>query len=203
MQWSCVNTEYSIHWVLHTPCTASSQDPLSPAPSQSLISSRTLLYSTLFIPTITSWPMKTVSAAVPPPYQSTACRSTTSKYSFNLDWSSPPSASPNLLHHGLQVHLWVQLGLSLQVHLSVTPSRPPNASPNPLDHCLQVHLWATRSRPPNASPNSLDYGLQVHLWVQLDLGLQVHLSITRSRPPNASRNPLDHGLQMHLWVTRS
>jgi len=47
-------TEYSIHWVLHTPRTASSQDWLSPAPSQSLSSQRTLLYSILYIPTITS-----------------------------------------------------------------------------------------------------------------------------------------------------
>jgi len=70
MPWSRVNTKNSLHWIQHTPSTAytaycihrvlhtlrtaSSQDPLSPAPSQSLISRRTMLYSILHIPTITS-----------------------------------------------------------------------------------------------------------------------------------------------------
>ena len=40
--------------------------------------------------------------------------------------SRPPSASPNSLDHSLQVHLWVQLDLGLQVHLqsrSITDSK--------------------------------------------------------------------------------
>jgi len=51
---STAYTEYCIHRVLHTPHTASSQDRLSPAPSQSLSSQWSLLYSILYIPTITS-----------------------------------------------------------------------------------------------------------------------------------------------------
>jgi len=51
---STVYTEYCIHRVLHTPSTASSQDPPSPAPSQSLIPRQIFLFSTLYIPTITS-----------------------------------------------------------------------------------------------------------------------------------------------------
>jgi len=54
MPWSRVNTEYSIQWVLHTPRTASCQHRLSPAPSESLISWQTMLYSILYIPTIMS-----------------------------------------------------------------------------------------------------------------------------------------------------
>jgi len=53
MPWSWFNTEYSIHRVLYPPSTASSQDSLSPAPSQSLIFWQTIVYSTLYIPTIT------------------------------------------------------------------------------------------------------------------------------------------------------
>jgi len=70
MAWSRVNTEYSInrvqhtpstayiehsiHWVLYWPHLTSSQDWLSPAPSQSLISWHTMLYSILYIRTIMS-----------------------------------------------------------------------------------------------------------------------------------------------------
>jgi len=100
----------------------------------------------------------------------------------------PPSASPNTLNHGLQVHLWV------------TRSKPPSVFPNLLDHGLQVHLQThsiktsncisefTRSWPPSASPNSLSHGLQVHFWVTL------------FQPPSASPNSLYHGFKVHLWV---
>jgi len=183
---STAYTEYSTHWVLHTPHTASSQDWLSPTPSQSLRSQRTMLYSILYIPTITSWTMNRVSAAVAPSSWSTASRSTTSKYSSNLDRSWPPSASSNSLDHGLQLHLWV------------TRSRPPSASPNSLDHGLQVHLSVSRSQPPSASPNSLNHGLQVHLWVQLDLGLQVHLETHTITASKCIPELLDHGLPVLL-----
>jgi len=124
--------------------------------------------------------------------------------------SRPPSASPNSVHHGLQVHP------------SLIRSWPPNASANSLDHrlhvhpcveldlSLQVHPWVTRSQPRNPSPYPLDHGLQVHLWVQLDLGLQVHLEtgsivaskyitpLTRSRPPSTSPNSLNQSLLVLL-----
>jgi len=51
---STAYTKYSIHRVLYTPHTASSQDRLSPVPSQSLMLWRTMLYSTICIPTIRS-----------------------------------------------------------------------------------------------------------------------------------------------------
>jgi len=56
--------------------------------------------------------------------------------SLSSTWSRPPSASPNSLEPVFQMHLWVQLDLSLQVHLWVPWCQPPNASPNPLDHGL-------------------------------------------------------------------
>jgi len=170
--------------------------------------------------------MNWVSAAVTPPFRSTAPRSNTSKYSFNLDrsrppsaslsstWSWSPSASPNSLYHGLQVYLWVELDLGLQVHLqtrSITASKCISQLHNlglqmHLHTCLitaskcisklalswppSASLSSTWSWPPSASPNSLDHGLQVHL------------SVTRSWTPNASPNSLHLNLQVHLQ-TRS
>ena len=97
---STAYTEYYIHCVL-----ASSHDRLSPAPSQSLISRQTMLYSILYISTITSYTMNRVSAPVAPPSRTTASRLTAPKYYCNLARSWPPSASPNSLDHSLQVYL--------------------------------------------------------------------------------------------------
>jgi len=51
---STAYSEFSIHCILHKTITASSQQPLSPTPIQSLISRQTMLFSILYIPTITS-----------------------------------------------------------------------------------------------------------------------------------------------------
>jgi len=66
---------------------------------------------------ITSWPINRVSASIAhaswstasrlTPLRSIASRSTASKYSSNLDWSWPPSVSPNTLNSSIQVHLWL------------------------------------------------------------------------------------------------
>jgi len=81
--------------------------------------------------------MNRVSAAVAPPSKSTAY-----KYSSNLAWSLPASASPNSLYQGLQVDLWLH---------SISASK-----------CISK---LARSRPRSVSLCSLDSGLQVHLWV--------------------------------------
>jgi len=85
----------------HAQSTSSSQDRQYPATSQSLISWRTIFYTTLSIPTITSSPMNRVSAAIAPPSQSTSSRSATTKYSSNVDRSFPQSAFIYLLNPGL------------------------------------------------------------------------------------------------------
>ena len=68
-----------------------------------------------------------------PPTRTTASRYTASKYSSNLARSWRPSASPNSLDHGLQVHLQTR---------SITASK-----------CISklARYWP---------PSSLDYGLQ-------------------------------------------
>jgi len=154
--------------------------------------------------------MNRVSAAVAASSWSTASRSTTSKYTSNLDRSWPPIASPNSLDHGLQVHLWVQIDLALQVHLWVTRSWPPSASPNSPDHGLQVHLQ-TRSMTAskcisefNSITGSkcisklLDLGLQMHLQTPSITASKSISKLSPSRPPSTSPTSHDHVLQVHL-----
>ena len=224
MQWSWLNNEYSRHQVQHTPSTAYTKYSihrvlhhpmidclLLPA---SPISRQTVLYSTLYIPTITSFPMNRV----------TACRRT-SLLIYRLQ-----------INH-LQILLQSRLIMASKCIANVTWSLPTSASPNSLDQDLQVHLWVTQSRPPSASPTWLNHGLPVHLLTRSittcmciselhNLGLQVHFQtrlitgskcISQFNLISASKcisELLDLGLQMHLqthsitaakfisWVTR-
>jgi len=121
MPWSRVNTEYSIQWVLHTLHTASCQHRLSPAPSQSVISWQTMLYPILYIPTIMSEPMDTVSAPIAPPSRTTALTLTASKYCSNLAWSWPQSVSLNSLDHSLQVYHQTRLITASECISKLTP----------------------------------------------------------------------------------
>jgi len=111
--------------------------------------------------------------------------------------SWPPSASPNLIDHGLQVHTIMAT------------------------NCISTHA---QSQPRSASPNLINHGLQVHLLSSLNLSLQVHLQtrsiatskciskLDRPRPaswqddglrlPSACRNSHGHPLRVHL-PTRS
>ena len=97
--------------------------------------------------------------------------------SLSSTCSRPPSASPNSLDYGLQVHLWVHSIMASQCIAKLAPSRPRSASLSysiSASRCISklarsrppsASLSSTRSRPANASPNSLDPGLQVHLPV--------------------------------------
>ena len=132
--------------------------------------------------------------------------STASKYSSNLDRSWPPSASPNSLHHGLQVHLQTRSITASKCISKLSRLQPPSASLSSLDHGPQVHLQTPRITaskfarlwPPSASPNSLDYGLQVHLSVHSISASKCISQFTRSRPSSASPNSLDHDLPVHF-----
>jgi len=125
-------------------------------------------------------PLPSTPSHQPPPINhlpSAGC-----KYSFNLARSWPPSASPNSLDRGLQVHLPNSLDDVVQVHLqtySITLSK-----------CISK---LARLHRPSASPNSLDYGLQVHLWVHSTLASQCISKLARSWPPSSN----DHDLQVH------
>jgi len=217
--WSRVNTEYSIHWVLHTLHTAYTEycihrmlhppkiDCLTlPA---SLISPQTMLYSILYIPIITSEPMNRVSAPATPPSRTTVSRLITPKYLY-LALLLPPSAFPNSLNHSRQV--WAVMAskcisriCSVTISASISMfslSRPPCASPNMLDYCLQVRLQTCSIAisecifkwngwlPACVCPNTLDYRLQVHLQTRTITACK----LAQSPPPSASPNSPAHSL---------
>jgi len=112
-------------------------------------------------------PINIVSAVITPPFRSTASRSTTSKYSSNLDRSWSPSASPNSLDHGLQVHLQTR---------SITTSK---CISQLHDFSLQMHLQ-TRSITASMCISELNMiPASKCISELLDLDLQMHLQ-TRS-----------------------
>jgi len=148
--------------------------------------------------------MNRASAPVAPSSQSTP-----SKYFSYLDWSWPPSVSPNTLNHGFQVYLcvhWISASKSIP---EVVGSRSPNASPNSLhadfDASLCIHLISVskcisklaHSRPPGASLCSLVLGVQMHLQIRSIPASKCISEFTRSQSLSASRNTLDHSIQVH------
>jgi len=60
---------------------------------------------------------------------------------FKLVLSRPPGASPNLLDHGLPVHLQTQSIMASNYISKHTWLWPPSASPYLSDHRLGVYLW--------------------------------------------------------------
>jgi len=94
---STAYTEYRIHHVLHTQSTAYTMYSIisrlvvySSHPDSHLsspLTQQTVLYSTLDIAIITHWILDRVSAPIVPPSPTTACTSTTSQDSWNLDSS--------------------------------------------------------------------------------------------------------------------
>ena len=140
-------------------------------------------------------------------FRSIASRTTTFKYSSNLDRSW---ASPNTLNYGFQVHLWVHSISASKCISTLARSWPPSQSLSWLNLGHQAHLQShsilaskclseyTRSWLPSALPNSLDLGLQVHLQTGLILASKCISEFTRSQPSSASPHSLDCGLQVYL-----
>jgi hypothetical protein len=120
---------------------------------------------------------------------------TASKCISQLAGSRRPTASPNSLDHGLQVHLQTRLITVSKCISKLARSRPRSVSPNSLDHGLQVcTIMASNC----ISPNSLDRGLQVHLQTRSITAINCISRLGRLRPPSSH----DNGLQVHLQ-TRS
>jgi len=85
--------------------------------------------------------------------------STAFQYSSKLTRLRPPSASPNSLDYGLEVHLQT--------------------------HSIPVSKLA-QLRPPSVSPNLLKYGVQLHLHTRLITISECISKFTWSRPPSVS-----------------
>jgi len=151
---STAYTEYSIHWVLHTPCTAWSQDRLSPTPQPiSHLSADHVVLSSLHLHN----------------YEST------NEYSLSSRCTSLPN-------HRLQIDRLLVLLQPRSIMASkciskLARSQPPSVSLKPLDYSLHVRTITAsmcisnlaRSWPPSASLNSLEYGLSVQLEVHSKL----------------------------------
>jgi len=184
-------TEYSIHRVLDTQRNTSPQEWLSPTPTHTLSCQRTLLYSILFIPTITSYPLSTFSSSITdasqsttskfsastftasrlPASQSIAAISTASKYSFNDDRSLTWSVSLIMLNYGFPVHLLVH---------SSTASKCNTIWFNQggqvyLQTCSNTVSQFALSRHRSVSLCSLDLSVSMCIFKLAPLCLQVHL----------------------------
>jgi len=119
--------------------------------------------------------MTGLSTPVAPPSRVTTSRLPTCRYSSNLTWSWPPSASPNSHNHGILVHVSVHSISASKCISSLARSLPPSVSLSSLNPGFQVrlHTWSittpkcisefTWSRPPCESPHSLAPSLQVYL----------------------------------------
>jgi len=145
MPWSWVDTEYSIHQVLHHSMI---NCLLLPANFTSLGGCARL--STFSQLRINQWIESQPPSRLPPDLL-------------------PPSTSPILIDHGLQVYL---------------PTCSPTAS-----KCISEF---TRCRPPSVSPNTLDHGLRVNLSLHSIAVLKCISTLAWSRPPCSSLSSLHH-----------
>jgi len=197
MPWSWVNTDYSIHWVLHHPKIDSLLLPAS------LISHLLGRPSCTQFSTFPQWRVNQwIESEFPPHLFPNPPRPV----------QTPPSTPTLSIDHGLQVHLQICSGTASKWIAEFTRSRPPSASPHSLDHGLNLHLSLhslsaskcisklARLWPPSASLYSLNHGRQLHHWIHLLSASMCISQLTRLWPPGASPNSLDHGLQLHLWV---
>jgi len=161
---SWVNTEHSIHKVLHHPtidCLA------CPASLPSLISLWILFYSTLDIPKIRSFQITKLSAPVMPPSRSTCSTLTTTKYSWNFTRSWPQLDIQYCWIMALECisrlgGWWPQSAFISSRDLSLHV---------PLQTCLimvlKCILKLVQSWLPSASLSFLNLGLQLHLQTYL------------------------------------
>jgi hypothetical protein len=90
----------------------------------------------------------------------------------------PPSASPNLIDHCLQVHLWVH---------AISDSK-----------CVSefTQCWF-----PIASQHSLDHGLRMYRWIHSILVSHCISKPAWSQPQSIALTPLKLRLQLHLQIS--
>ena len=206
---STAYTEYSIHWVQHSPSTASIQDfvsslhsddyDLTPEYSFSfrraspcqLKSNVTLSHSHLWM--VTNWWRQFQH---PAPHPSNA-----SQYLSKVAWGRPARSSPNSLDYGLQTP-WIMACscISILARLCYPRLHDPGLQEHPQTCSITNSKCISKlspSRPPSASPNSLDYSLLQYLLTRVIKASNCLFKFARSQRPIASPNPQDRGLQEH------
>jgi len=152
MPWSGVNTEYSIHWVQHTPSTACTEYSIHRV-QHSLSTAYTAYCIHCVLHTL---------------------RTAYTAYCIHLILHHPKIDCLPLLA-SLQVHLQTRSITASNCVSKLARSRTPSASPKSLNHGFQVHLqtcsivaskWISklpRSRPQSVSLSSLNRHFQAHL----------------------------------------
>ena len=184
---------------------------MSPAPSQSLISRQTMLYSSLHIHTITRKPFTRVSAPVEPLpnyclhiYRLLvllqSCLIVASKFISKLARSQHRTVSLNLHDYGLQTHFQTH---SITVS-NLARTRHPSLSATSPCYNLRVHLKTrsvTVSKLARLSPHSLHHhSLQVHLQPRSVTEFKCTFKLERLWPRRTSLCSLDQGV-VEWWST--
>jgi len=132
-QQSLISTRRASHW-LSPDQPPPSTPPISPDHSlQEHHQTRTITASEC----ISQFPRSR-----PPQVHLHICSITAAKCISEFTQSRPPSASPNSLHHGLQMPLQTPSISASKCISEFTRSWHPSTSPNSLDHGLGVYLWA-------------------------------------------------------------
>ena len=199
MQWSWVNTEYSIHRVQHTLSTAYTDYSIHqvlhhpmidclplPATLSSLGRPDCTQLSTFPRLQVNQWIESQLLSHLPPDLPPPDRR--------------PPSTSPMSIDHGPQVHLQPHSIMASKWIFKRAQSRPPCASLSYTISAPKCNSKLAWSWPPSASlsytisatkciSDLVDLGLQMHLQTHLCKSLQVHLLCQ-----------LNLGLQMHLQI---
>lgn len=150
---------------------------------------------------ITSELMNMVSAPIMPPTQSTASRTSTSTYSFNLDGLLPPSETPTTLNHGFHICTILTTKCTSQ-YARLHPGR---GTAGQLHFGLQQHsqTWSiagswcipqlTQSCPLSKSPTMLNYSHKVRMLI----ASMCNSKLSQSQSQSATQYSLILDLQVH------
>jgi len=230
MPWSWVNTEYSIHRVQHTLCTAYTVYSIHPVlyPPSTVSPQNCLSYHHSHHYELTAECSFSFRRAFlqdrPPPASSPweIIGKVTSSYSHCCQWTNwwIESRHPaGLLSTGSKyssnlARPWpssASLSYTIVASKCISKLRSITASKCVWEiHNLgpQVHLQThsikapkfTPSWAPLGSPNSLNLGLQMHLCVHSIMASQSFCKLSWSRPPRVSLSSHNNRFQRYLWV---
>jgi len=120
-----------------------------------------------------------------------------SKSISKLTRSWPPSSSPNLLNHHLQVYVYTRSNMDSNFGRSLSSQ---SISPNSSDNGLQVHFH-THSLA--VSKFALLWPSSAYLQTRSTTASRCFTKLTQSGPQSASLSSLDHGLHVYLQTWSS
>lgn len=159
-------------WPLNLSLASSKPFNKSPTTSQLFIEAQWYSELVTFLWLQVNSPMSLVTdyAAQSIALQSTSCKSITSIYFWNATASWPPGSSPYQVSEDLKEHMWVHLGLEVNLHSClITASK-----------CTS---WFTQSWLSSIAPHLLGYSFQLLLHISSIMGCKC-ISECRHSPPS-------------------